>query len=135
MRQDPFTIIRCPARLDTLHQLGLLDTPARPALDRLTRLAARVLHAPIALVSLVDEERQFFASAVGLDEPWATRRSTPLSHSLCQYLVESGAPLIIADARENPLLHDNLAISDMGFAAYASMPVIAPNGQRSARSV
>ena len=130
MSQVPLTIIGSPARLAALRQLGLLDTPARPAFDRLTSLAARVLHAPIALVSLVDEERQFFTSAVGLDEPWATRRETPLSHSFCQYVVESGEPLIIADAREHPLYHDNLAISEMGFVAYAGMPLITPNGQR-----
>ena len=84
MHQDPLTIIRSPARLAALHQLGLLDTPAAPSFDRLTRLAARVLHAPIALVSLVVEERQFFKSAVGLQEPWATQRETPLTHSFCQ---------------------------------------------------
>jgi PAS domain S-box-containing protein len=129
MSQDSLAIIRSPARLAALRQLGLLDTPADPAFDRLTSLAARVLHAPIALVSLVDEERLFFTSAVGLDEPWATRRETPLPHSFCQYVVASGEQLIVADAREHPLLYDNPAISDMGFVAYAGMPLITPDGQ------
>src|SRR5919108_2857095 len=67
------------ARLAALHRTGLLDTPAEEAFDRLTRLAARLLGAPVALVSLVDEDRQFFKSAVGLPEPWASARSAPLS--------------------------------------------------------
>jgi PAS domain S-box-containing protein len=130
MPHDPLTIIHKPARLAALRQLGLLDTPAGPAFDRLTSLAARVLHAPVALVSLVDEERQFFKSAIGLAEPWATRRETPLSHSFCQYVVESGEPLIIANAREHPLLRDSLAISELGVVAYAGMPLITAAGQR-----
>ncbi|MEP7187675.1 MAG: PAS domain S-box protein [Roseiflexaceae bacterium] len=130
MSQDSLTVIRSPARLAALRQLGLLDTPAGPAFDRLTRLAARLLHAPVALVSLVDEERQFFKSAVGLGEPWATRRETPLSHSFCQYVVASGEPLIIADAREHPLLRNNPAIPELGVVAYAGMPLMTHDGQR-----
>src|SRR5215207_7764489 len=113
MSQDPLTIIGSSARLAALSQLKLFDTPARPAFDRLASLAARVLHAPVALVSFVEEERQFFGGAIGLAEPWATRRETPRSHSFCQYVVESGEPLIVADARKHPLLHDNPAISEM----------------------
>jgi GAF domain-containing protein len=78
----------------------------------------------------VDEERQFIMSAVGLHDPWATQREMPLAHSFCPYLVESGEPLIIADAREHPLHHDHLAIAAMGFVAYAGMPLTTPNGQR-----
>ena len=65
--------------------------------------ASRVLHAPIALITLVDAERQFFKSAVGLPEPWAAQRETPLLHCFCQHVVASSQPLIIADTRERPL--------------------------------
>src|SRR6185503_4263119 len=85
--------------------------------------------APVALVSLVDEERQFFKSAIGLQEPWASRRETPLSFSFCQYVVALGEPLIINDAREHDLLRDNPAISEMGVVAYAGMPLITHDGQ------
>ncbi|HEV2130558.1 MAG TPA: hypothetical protein VGR27_05625, partial [Longimicrobiaceae bacterium] len=98
------------ARLTALRRTSLLDTPAEEAFDRLTRLASRVLDAPSALVSLVDETREFFKSSVGLPEPWASRREAPLTHSFCKYEVDLRQPLIIADAREHPLVCDNLAI-------------------------
>ncbi|HVE77348.1 MAG TPA: hypothetical protein VNA89_00675, partial [Gemmatimonadaceae bacterium] len=74
-------------RLAALHATALLDSPAEAAFDRLTRLAARLLRAPLALVTLVDAERQFFKSCVGLPQPWAAARETPLSHSFCQHAV------------------------------------------------
>src|SRR5215212_3707973 len=113
MSYESLTIIGSAARLAALRQLGLLDTPASPAFDRLTSLAARVLHAPVALVSFVEEDRQFFKSAIGLAEPWAARRETPLSHSFCRYVVQSGEPLVVADARQHPFLFDNPAIAEM----------------------
>jgi PAS domain S-box-containing protein len=116
------------ARLEALRRTMLLDTPADPAFDRLTRLATRLLHVPVALVSLVDQERQFLKSAVGLPEPWASERETPLSHSFCQHVVASGKPLIIADARQDLLLCDNLAIVDLQVTAYAGIPLITADG-------
>ncbi len=120
--------VREPARLTALRQLALLDTPIEPAFDRLTRLAARILDAPVSLVTLVDHDRQFFKSCVGLAEPWASRRETPLSHSFCQYTLASRAPLVISDARAHPLLYENLAILDLNVVAYAGMPLITSDG-------
>ena len=102
-----------PARLDALLRLGLLDTPPEESFDRLTRLAARLLSAPVALVSLVDDHRQFFKSAFGLPQPWATVRETPLSHSFCQHVVSEGKPLIVEDARAHPLVCGNPAVTDL----------------------
>ena len=73
-----------PVRLQALRATGLLDADSATSLDRLTRLATRLVKAPVALVSLVDTDRQVFVSAVGLDEPWASQGQTPLSHSFCQ---------------------------------------------------
>jgi diguanylate cyclase (GGDEF)-like protein/PAS domain S-box-containing protein len=112
-------------RLASLAATELSDSEAEEAFDRLTRLSAELLRSPVALVSLVDEHRQFFKSAVGLGEPWATRRETPLSHSFCKYVVASGQPLVISDARESPLLRDNLAVSELGVIAYAGVPLVA----------
>jgi PAS domain S-box-containing protein len=123
------SIIANPTRLETLRRYCLLDTPADPAFDRLSQLAARILKAPIALVSLVDENRQFFKSQVGLTPPLATRREAPLSHSFCQHVVALSAPLIVEDAREHPLLHDNLAIVDYNVSAYLGIPLVAPSGE------
>ena len=111
-------------RLRTLESTGLLDSPPEPSFDRLTRLAAGLLDAPVALVSLVDDRRQFFKSALGLLEPWASRRETPISHSFCQYVTRERTPLVVSDAREHPLLRDNLAIRDLSAIAYAGIPLM-----------
>jgi hypothetical protein len=56
-----------PRRLEGLHRYGILDTPEEPAYDRMTRLASRLLEAPMSLISLLDESRQWFKSRHGLD--------------------------------------------------------------------
>lgn len=113
-----------PARLTALERTGLLDSPDDEAFDRLTRLSADLLGAPIALVSLVDRERQFFKSAVGLDEPWASRRQTPLSHSFCKHVVAGSEPFVVTDARDSPLVRANLAVSELNVVAYAGVPIV-----------
>ena len=115
-------------RLDALQETGLLDSDVSPSFDRLARLAAHVLHSPVALVSLVDADRQFFKSCLGLPEPWASERGSPLTHSFCQHAVASREPLIVSDAREHPVLRENLAIRDMGVIAYAGIPLVDDGG-------
>lgn len=119
---------REPGRLAALQDTGLLDSEVTPSFDRHARLAAEVLNAPVALVSLVDADRQFFKSCLGLPEPWASQRESPLTHSFCQHAVVSREPLIVDDAREHELLRDNLAIRDMGVVAYAGIPLIDEDG-------
>jgi len=115
-------------RLAALQATGLVDGDADPAFDRHARLAAEVLNAPIALVSLVDEDRQVFTGCVGLPEPWASQRETPLSYSFCQHAVAARDRLIVDDAREHELLRDNLAVKEMGVVAYAGIPLREPGG-------
>jgi PAS domain S-box-containing protein len=122
------SVLGNPARLTALERRGLLDSPPDEALDRLTRLAAGLLRAPVALVSLVDDHRQFFKSAVGLPEPWASRREAPLSHSLCQHVVAAAAPLRVDDAPQHPIGRDNLAVAELGVVAYLGMPLISADG-------
>ncbi len=110
------------------YQMGVLGTSSEEVFDRLTRLASQVLNVPVTLMSLVDEDRQFFKSQIGLKEPWASRRETPLSHSFCQYVVASGRPLVIADAREDLLVRENLAIRDLDVIAYAGTPLVTTDG-------
>lgn len=126
---DPAARLSDAARLATLRAAGLMDSPGTAVLDRLTRLASRLTGAPVALVSLVDDCRQYFASQIGLPQPWADQRQTPLSHSFCQYVVISDEPLVIGDAREHDLLRTNLAIPDIGVVAYAGFPLRSPRGQ------
>ncbi len=128
MTADLQARLRDTGRLTALRRLGLLDATADEAFDRLTRLATRLLHAPVSLVSLVEGDRQVFKSCVGLPEPWTSRRETPLTHSFCQHVVASGDPLIIEDARRHPLVRDNLAISDLDVVAYAGIPLVTSDG-------
>jgi two-component sensor histidine kinase len=116
-------------RLQALSETGLLDTPEEPAFDRLTRLVSRVLRTPVALVSLVTSDRQFFKSQQGLPEPWSTSRQTPLSHSFCQYVVIQHQTLVVPDAREDSVLCDNLAIRDLNVVAYLGVPIATPAGE------
>ena len=115
-------------RLAVLIAANLLDTPAEETFDRFTRLASAILKTPVALVSLVDDRRQFFKSSVGLPEPWVTCRQTPLSHSFCQHVVKTNETLAIADARNHPLLRDNLAIAELGVIAYLGVPLTTAEG-------
>ncbi len=116
------------ARIAALRNLGVLEADPEPEFDRFTRLAVDLLGTPVALVSLVEHDRQFFTSACGLEGDWATTVQTPLSHSLCEHVVATGAPLVIADARIDPLIADNLVVRDLGVIAYAGVPLILGDG-------
>ncbi|MFI6073866.1 SpoIIE family protein phosphatase [Actinoplanes sp. NPDC051343] len=115
------------ARLDALASTRLGPRPD-PAFDRFTRMVRRTLGVPVALVSLVDDTRQYFPGAAGLAQPWQRCRETGLSHSFCRHVVLSGRPLIVADARTDALLRDNLAIKDLGVVAYSGMPLTDDDG-------
>jgi diguanylate cyclase (GGDEF)-like protein len=119
-------ILGDPQRLAALAESGLVDSPPEAAFDRFTRLAAEVLSVPIALFTLVTPERQVFKSSVGLGE----LRETPLSHSFCRHVVDTGAPLEVVDARTHPRVHDNPAIQDFGIVAYLGMPLTTAAGVR-----
>jgi diguanylate cyclase (GGDEF)-like protein/PAS domain S-box-containing protein len=110
-------------RLAALDRTALLDSAAEGAFDRFTRIASRLLGVPVSLVSLVDADRQFFKAQLGLPEPWAAARETPLTHSFCQHVVAARAPLVVDDAREHPLVGDNLAVPDLGVVAYLGVPI------------
>jgi diguanylate cyclase (GGDEF)-like protein/PAS domain S-box-containing protein len=110
-------------RLRALRETALLDGPPEEGFDRLTLLSSELLRVPVALVTLVDEHRLFFKSALGLREPWASRREAPLSHSFCQHVVASGQPLALTDARESPQLSHQLALTELGVIAYAGVPL------------
>lgn len=80
-------------------------------------------------MALVDEERDFFKSAVGLPEPLASDRQGPHSHSFCKYVVATDGPLVIEDARVHPLVCDNPAVQELGVIAYLGVPIHAPGGE------
>ncbi len=122
-------LLNSSTRLRALQLSGLIDSPAEQGFDRVTGLMGRLLQVPVALVSLVDDGRQFFKSCHGtLAEPWHSLRETPLSHSFCQYVVTGNSPLIIEDARSHDLVKNNLAVPDLGVIAYLGFPLTDPEG-------
>lgn len=91
-------------------------------------MAARLLRAPMALLTLVDVDRQWFKSSFGLPGPLATAGETPLAYSVCQYAVAAGRPLVISDAYRDPDLRDHPAVLEYGIRAYAGVPLFSPDG-------
>ena len=128
MSDELLKTVRNISRLAALHRTRLLDSPPEESFDRYTRIASRVTHAPTALVSLVDDRRQFFKSSFGLKEPYASRREMPLSHSFCKHVVETGSELVVGDARVVPLVRDNPAVVETKTVAYAGMPLATSDG-------
>lgn len=111
-------------RLATLREYRLIDTEPEAAFDRVTKLVADLFEAPIALVTLVDDCRQWFKSAYGLD-----LRETPRDISFCQHVVTGDAPLIVSDARHDDRFHDNILVTGEPFIRfYAGVPLRAYNG-------
>ncbi|BBP58971.1 sensor domain-containing diguanylate cyclase [Pseudomonas sp. St316] len=107
------------ARLKNLHSLKLLDTAPEERFDRLTRLARRLFDVPIALVSLVDANRQWFKSSAGLDASETTREISFCGHAILQDQI-----LEICDAEQDERFHDNPMVTDKpGIRFYAGHPL------------
>ncbi|WP_328647112.1 SpoIIE family protein phosphatase [Amycolatopsis sp. NBC_00348] len=123
----PDLVLCDPGRTGALHDSGL-SARADSAMDRFAAMVRVQLRVPVALVSLVEPDRQVFPGMQGLPEPWATARHTPLSHSFCQHVVITGEPLVLTDARTVALTSDNLAIPDLGVVAYAGIPLTDSDG-------
>ena len=115
-------------RLRALEELDVLDRPSRRSFEVLVDLANKFLDTPVALISLVTDDRQFFLSSSGLGEPWASCRETPLSHSFCRHVVQRNEPLVVSNAEKHQLVQKNMAIEDLGVKAYLGVPVVLPDG-------
>lgn len=111
-------------RVESLHRLHILDTPRQASFDRITKLCADVFDCSISLISLVDEQRQWFLSSVGVDV-----RETPREISFCDHAIAAGCSLLVPDALEderfadNPLVHYTPAIR-----SYLGTPIKSPDG-------
>jgi GAF domain len=112
-----------PDRLRALYATGLLDSEPEEPYDRITRAAAAALDAPRAALSLIDVDRQFFKSTVGMGVETPEERQTPLERSICQYTVANGAALIIEDARIHPIFKNHPAVADGSVVAYLGVPL------------
>jgi GAF domain-containing protein len=128
MGDEAPSVLADSARLRSLQRVCVGAEPDE-AFDRFASLVKRLLEVPIALVSLVDDERQFFPGQVGLGEPWSAKRETPLTHSFCQYVVIEGETKVYPDARIYAQVRDNLAIPELGVIAYAGVPLTDADGR------
>ena len=107
-----------------LWQYDVLDTVPEEVFDDLTELAARICEAPIALISLVDENRQWFKSKVGM-----TVSETSRDVSFCTYAIAQSDLFIVPDATLDPRFSSNpLVTSDPKIRFYAGAPLITPDG-------
>ena len=114
------------ARQKDLESYAILDTPPEGRYDRLTRLAAALAHAPIALLSFVDGRRQWFKSRTGLDAV-----ETPREWSFCAHAILSDETFVIPDARRDERFVDNpLVTGAPGIRMYVGAPLRTPDGNR-----
>ncbi|WP_019029356.1 sensor domain-containing diguanylate cyclase [Colwellia piezophila] len=112
-------------RLKTLRSLNVLDTLPEERFERLTRMAKRMFGVPIALVSLIDEDRQWFKSNIGINAS-----ETPREISFCGHAILGNSVFIVPDTREDPRFSDNpLVLNDPKICFYAGCP-LEVNGYR-----
>lgn len=113
-------------RLATLREYRILDTAPDERFDRLTAFAADLFGVPVALISLIDSERQWFKSHHGLPVS-----ESPRSISFCAHTILDDEPLVIEDATEHPLFrHSPLVNGSPGLRFYAGVALTAADGQR-----
>lgn len=111
-------------RLEALHLLEVLDTPPEVALDRITRLVAQVLNVPIALISLVDQDRQWFKSRVGLEAV-----ELPRELAFCAHAILEATELVVPDAIEDArFCNSQLVTGDPHVRFYAGVPIRTSQG-------
>ena len=111
-------------RLAELHGLAILDTPREERFDRIARIAASSLGVPIALISLVDQDRQWFKSCIGLDVS-----ETPREVAFCAHAVEQGADVVVPDTLLDERFADNPLVTDgPRIRFYAGAPLLTGSG-------
>jgi len=113
------------ARLAALRESGLLCTPDEHSFNCVTNIGARLFDVPVCLLSLVDADRQWFKSVVGLD-----MRESPRDVSICAHVVASGSPLVVEDTLHDLRFADNPFVRESPLVRfYAGCPVRAPTGE------
>ena len=111
-------------RLRALRRLELLDTPADPEFDELAALARGIFGTPMALISLVDAERQWFKARIGL--PF---EETPRSDSFCSHVVSAGRPMVVTDASQDARFASSALVrGSLHVRFYAGAPIYEPDG-------
>jgi PAS domain S-box-containing protein len=111
-------------RLEAVRSLNLLDSSTEERFDRITRMAARILSVPIAQITLIDENRQFYKSQIGSDVT-----ETPRDKAFCAYTILEDKQLVVPDARLDARFSDNIYVTqDPNLRFYVGNPIAAPDG-------
>ncbi len=114
------------ARVEAVRELGLLDTPPEERFDRVVRLAKQLFGVPTVAVNLIDHDRLFVKSGVGID----AGTSVPLDIAFCRRTIETHEALVVPDARVDPAWSENPQVTgDPGIVFYAAWPLAGPGGQ------
>jgi GAF domain-containing protein len=112
------------ARVNALNHYSILDTLPEQIYDDIAALASLICGTPMSLVSLVDTDRQWFKSAVGIEV-----HETPRAQSFCAHTIPTARTLIVKDAQQDPRFMDNPSVTgDPGIRFYAGAPIIEPGG-------
>ena len=113
------------ARLEALHTRAILDTPPEEAFDQLAQLAAHIFDVPIAVVNLVDQQRQWFKAVVGL-----ALRETERSVSFCTHWLDGRrSPVVVPDTTQHPLFATHpLVLGPPHIRFYACAPLVTAEG-------
>ncbi len=115
-------------RLLELNGLNLLDTPSEADFDRVTERLTKLFKVPIALVTLIDKDRQWFKSQTGLPADLARARSTSRDVSLCGHVIVKDEILIVRDLARDPRFANNPFVKENRLRFYAGVPLRGPNG-------
>lgn len=110
-----------PQRLEAVHRSRLIDTDPEIVFDELTSAAARLLRAPFAFMTVVDDERSYWKSTAGIADG---TRWNAVEDSFCQYVIDLDDELIVGDATRNEITKDNPSIESMGVKAWAGCPIV-----------
>ena len=113
-----------PDRLEALHRYDVLDTRPKAAFDHVTALAARLFDAPMALITLVDAERQWFKARIGIEE-----EATDRALSFCAHNLDGPGPMVVEDATKDDRFADHPFVAgEPGIRFYAGAPLVTPDG-------
>ena len=116
-------VVSSPERLAALGRSGLLTVEAGRRFAQLTNLASSLTGAPMALISMVESDRQIFVSQTGLSDELEESKETPISQSVCRTVVETGAPLEVADLGGDDRFVEHGARTELGIEAYCGVPI------------
>jgi signal transduction protein with GAF and PtsI domain len=130
----PFTpeggqsVLRDPERLQSVAETGMLDTTASDFFDHVVALAAEALGAPSAAIAVVEEDQQIYWSSFGMETVGVYAHAIPLERSIARYIVASGEPLIVPDARSDATLRHHPTVQDGPLRAYLGYPLTSAAG-------